>query len=917
MVEELRFFLIFFLNRVNYITMLVYIFDNNMKKKNIDGFESFLSDVLGYNRNQMISGFFNNFFGGNNTAIAIIDPDMSISYANEECEKLTGYSNEELLNITWDKIVHPDDIGFMQKYHKARRENPKAKTPQKYEFRLNRKSGEIVDILIQVTFLEDVGKSIIYLIDISDLKFIEKSIKIKDELINIVIDNLLDVIILSDENGVIKYCSPSTANILGYYPEDLLNKNFDDFIHSDFHNPVKSEIEHSVISKSESLLIEYRYRHKTGKFIWLESLIHFVYSDNNSLKSIIFGSRDISNRKDIEAELEKSKTLVENILSNISDAFFSLDSNLVVTYFNRAAETLLNKKMHDVIGRKLFDVFPQARGSIFEKEYKEATETRRFKEFEVYFDVQPYKNWYFVRVYPIVNGVAVYFQVNTERKLQEIARLESEKKFRSIFENAKSMIGFFDDNARCIEVNPSMIKFTGYSREELLNMSIYEIIYAYSKPDFDKMWDEFIIKGEIESEIRLRNKDSSIIDVIVRFNANILPGIHLVILIDITERKRDVFLLKENEEKFRTLYENMVRGVIYLDKFGYIISSNTSAENILGFNSDEMIGTSFKHNMWQFSDTAGNPINYTDLPQIKALISKEAIENYEIRVFNPKKKGWVCISINSILRFKDSDVSPYQVIMIFEDITEKKYNEAAMEKYLKELRTLNANKDKFFSIVAHDLKSPFQSILGFSDVLLDEFDNLPKEEIKKYIGYIKSSVKKVYNFIDNLLQWSRLQTGRIEFKPAKMNLYLCVVDITNLLRTNYVKKSLDVINNIPKNIEIFADESMISSVVQNLLTNAIKFSIRGGNIEINCSKIEGYVAFSVKDTGIGMSEAEVSGLFSVGKNYTKDGTEREEGTGLGLLICKEMIDRHKGKIIVESEENKGSKFTVLIPEVSY
>ena len=231
----------------------------------------------------------------------------------------------------------------------------------------------------------------------------------------------------------------------------------------------------------------------------------------------------------------------------------------------------------------------------------------------------------------------------------------------------------------------------------------------------------------------------------------------------------------------------------------------------------------------------------------------------------------------------------------------------------KKLEELNNSKDKFFSIISHDLKSPFQGLLGFSEVLVKDFDNLSAENIKNYNEIIFETTRSIYNLIENLLQWSRIQTGRIDFKPGKINIQERVELNINLIKNLAAEKGINIFNEVKDNLFVYADYTMLSSVIQNLLSNAVKFTSKGGYVKILAKRLNGAVEIRVVDSGTGMEESEIGKLFSYDSLFSKFGTNGERGTGLGLLICKELLERNGGKISVESTSGKGSEFIITLP----
>jgi signal transduction histidine kinase len=231
-----------------------------------------------------------------------------------------------------------------------------------------------------------------------------------------------------------------------------------------------------------------------------------------------------------------------------------------------------------------------------------------------------------------------------------------------------------------------------------------------------------------------------------------------------------------------------------------------------------------------------------------------------------------------------------------------------------ELIKVNTNKDRFISILAHDLKSPFNSLLGFSELLSENYNDLEAHEIENYIKLISSSANVAYNLLEELLLWARVQTDHFPYNPVEINLIeFCKNQIEdhNLIAD---KKNISVLINPSSNVFVFADEMMLKAIFRNLLVNAIKYSHEGGIIRITTSKKNNWVTITVRDNGIGMSPEELSKLFDVSYFQSKLGTANEKGTGLGLLLCKDMVTKHGGKIWAESTLDVGSQFSFTLPE---
>lgn len=232
----------------------------------------------------------------------------------------------------------------------------------------------------------------------------------------------------------------------------------------------------------------------------------------------------------------------------------------------------------------------------------------------------------------------------------------------------------------------------------------------------------------------------------------------------------------------------------------------------------------------------------------------------------------------------------------------------------KNLLELNKTKDKFFSIISHDLKNPFNQIIGFSELLVKTIEKQDIEKSTRFANFILESSKSAYKLLENLLEWSRSQTGKIEYNPEKIYPRGIIVETFGLLENIAKEKKIELFNEIPDNLTVHADLNMITTVIRNLVSNAIKFSNLNGKIKIYHTAIENnYIEITVEDNGIGIKAEVIDKLFKIDTNLTTVGTNQEKGTGLGLILCKEFVEKNKGEIYVESQENQGSKFKFTLP----
>lgn len=257
--------------------------------------------------------------------------------------------------------------------------------------------------------------------------------------------------------------------------------------------------------------------------------------------------------------------------------------------------------------------------------------------------------------------------------------------------------------------------------------------------------------------------------------------------------------------------------------------------------------------------------------------------------------------------------SESQVLMLLRDVTLQKEAELQLKKVTEDLKQANASKDKFFSIIAHDLRTPLIGLIGYAEILSEDIDELELSEIKEYSNNIVEISRQTIKLLSNLLEWSRLQTGKIQFSPSDVKIYSVVENIFQLLKSNAQHKEIQLINSTDANHLAYADENMIYSVLNNLTSNAIKFTRTGGRIEISSDKKDDEIVVTVKDNGVGIEEENLKNLFELDKSFTTPGTENEKGSGLGIILCRDFIRKHGGTIWVESKVGEGTTFYFTLP----
>lgn len=369
----------------------------------------------------------------------------------------------------------------------------------------------------------------------------------------------------------------------------------------------------------------------------------------------------------------------------------------------------------------------------------------------------------------------------------------------------------------------------------------------------------------------------------------------------VLENSKKNRLLEESEEKFRKIAETTNNGIVMLNNKGEIIFWNLASENIFGYSQEEILGENF-HQIFvpehyysdyekafeKFQKTGnGNAIG-------KTLLVEAYRKNGELF---PVELSLSALQLNG----------EWNSVGLVNDITQR-------VKYENQLKESNSTKDKFFSIIAHDLINPISAFKQMTKMLSDDFDAITIGELKEILKAMKSTSSLLYQLLDNLLNWSRAQTGKIQYNPDNFDISMVVAENLEVLKLQAEKKKIELINEVPKDTFAFFDRNMISTVIRNLLSNSIKFTNENGLIKVFERPNDTYLQIVVEDNGVGMSAEVQVKIFKIDESFTNLGTNDEKGTGLGVILCKEFMNYHNGNLSVESEVGIGSKFIISIPK---
>jgi len=370
--------------------------------------------------------------------------------------------------------------------------------------------------------------------------------------------------------------------------------------------------------------------------------------------------------------------------------------------------------------------------------------------------------------------------------------------------------------------------------------------------------------------------------------------------------------LVKSEERYRSLLLNLEVGIVVHAPDTSIVMNSIRAAEILGLSDEQMKGKTAVDPAWKFVNVDKMPMLLSDYPVNRIATSKKPIRNYVLGIFQPNINDitWVMVNGFPVMNQKGNIT---EIVISFSDITIQKKAELIINQQNEELKKLDADKNRFITILGHDLKSPFNSILGFLNLLKNNIHKYDIDKIENQINIINNSAQNTFILLEDILLWARAQSGKLSFKPQKANFIIICTEIINNLINNANEKKITINCFENEKTILSADLDMFKTILRNLLSNAIKFTNEKGKINIYAEKKHTNAIITISDNGVGIDKENQSKLWEISQQYTTTGTAAEKGTGLGLLLCKEFVEKHGGKIWVESELGKGSNFKFTMP----
>jgi len=757
----------------------------------------------------------------------------------------------------------------------------------------------------------------IWLNEINDLINIEKSFQTelnKLKQYKAVIDSANEPVFIIDEYGNVIFWTNSSEEMFGYSKEEItgefLGKLFKEF-DQNFLNNLKSKLQSSRTWSGELTSIT---KDNLEKIIYSRFVVS-EEADNN----IIVLCTDVTERAHFEKELKASEEKYKNIF-NKSDkpiCVLNVDGYIIdynkkfISEFNYTYQELLNKNIRNIISPDF----------IKETSFELKSHLNQPKSIITFLTGESKRIIFETAFIPAYDEDGDIKNINCffENVTKEINNENEKRFFNAVFKSSPQGIAI-ENKGKIFHANYVFSNIFGYKNpEELINKDILDLV---ENNDVIRIAESFQLiekkKNIIErQEFIGKRKDN------IKFYAEVSASVFefnnkhytIVIVNDITERKEIENAITDSEEKYRDIIESIDDFLYTYERKNNILKPvffTSSVEKITGYLQEDFLNDS------RLLIKIVHPDDLLFVKQKLRSLFKSRIltsDEFEFRIIN--KTGnivWVRNKINVSRSFNGKIQKVYGLI---NNISLRKKTEEDLIKTTDNLVKLNETKDKFISIVSHDLRTPFSSILGFTDLLLTD-EELTDEDKNQYIRYIKDSSKSMLSLVNSLLDWTRLQTGRITIEMERIDASSIIEKSINALSGAAFQKNIELISLVGNDVYVFVDKELIGQVFNNLISNAIKFTKNEGNIiiSVNPSDKNRFIEFSVRDNGVGIKEEHLQYLFKVESKFTSEGTSGEKGSGLGLSLVKEIIEKHGGKIWVETEFGKGSDFKFTLPIAS-
>jgi PAS domain S-box-containing protein len=769
------------------------------------------------------------------------------------------------------------------------------------------------------------------------------------------IEFLDEAIFITDINGIITYINSGFTNLYGYTDKEVTGKT-PRILESGSLEPDDNNYFWNTIPDNKVVRRELINTTKDGKLLTIEELANPILDGYDKITGFVGIHHDITIRKLAEKAFEREQYFMDALMNNLADYIYIKDTESRFLKINKSHAFLLGLDDPDqVIGKTDYDFYSKEDAQLAHEEEKSIVLTGITINEEEKLVVRGQSDkWAFATKMPLFDhegNIIGTFGISkdiTEKKNLEDALHLKQIQLEAIIRNSPDQIYYKDRNSKFIFCNAPVALLAGcasekdiigksdfdfyphhlaqqYFNDEQTLMEMDQPFLNHEEPILDNQTGE--LRWNLSSKVPVKDANGKVIG-LVGFNR------------DITDRKKSDMERQVNYE--------ITQGITTtsnLDELLKLIHTSLAkvvyAENcFVALHNEETGLFSFPYFVDKLdspplpSSTGKSCTAYVFRTVKPLLLTQDAFdklaEQDEVKLVGSHSASWIGIPLQTpskvlgvlvLQHYEKNDVYSERDVQFLVSIGSQiamaiERKKAEEEILLKNelLQASNVEKDKFFSIIAHDLRGPLSSFVAASQIITEEIQAMSIEEIKAITISIKTSATSIYSLLENLLEWSRLRRGGFDFIPEMLNLERRVSTSIEVLSESARQKGIELEISIPTDIYIFADNNMTDAIIRNLVSNAIKFSNSGSKIHISAAPGKNnFVEVKISDTGIGMTWELQSKMFLMNEKTSRPGTAGELSTGLGLLLCKEFVEKHNGKIWVESEVGKGSTFYFTLP----
>lgn len=876
------------------------------------------------------------------------DAEGHFVFVNDELESFLGYSKHEVIGRHYLDLVAPEDKEHVENFYNQQAALGKPKTH--YEFRALDSSNNRVWVAQTVSLISDdkdplkvtgfqaivrnttnrkeaelrleqqnnrmhLLYDIIAYIDRSIEEQLQQAVEQTAKLLGMDI-GIISNINLTNNNYLVEFAYDSYDKIKAGLETDL-RKTFCNQVLNEDHTIAVNDIDNSEYDQP-SINRGLNLKSYIGARIEVDGITYgticfsaytpknprFSKSDIEFVELLANWVKSILKRREEDKQLEQTQERISKILESITEAFFALDRNWCITYINTHAKKILNKDSEKIIGKHIWDLFPEFKNNYHLRLYKNVWENFESRTIEEY--VEAYGGWFRINVYPFEDGLSIFFSNINERKQTEQALKESEEKYRLISENISDIICLHDLEGNYIYISHSVKELLGYDPEELIGSKPYSLYHPEDRKRvrFDFNDFDFQQQNYVFDEFRMITKSGEI-----RWFESVTKPIYDEggNVNQLQTSSRDV----TQNKRLRTILED-TQSMAHVGGWEYNLETDELVWTNEVFNIHDLPSTNqitLKEWMNYFSESS--------LQQFKDALHNAIFkgEDYDLELLIYTYKG-----VSKYVRVRGKaqilNEETYKINGALQDITDRKNAETELKKAKNQAESANKAKTAFLANMSHELRTPMNAILGYTQILQQGQYDVSSN--KQYLQTISESGEHLLQMINDILDLSKIEAGKMEmrleaFSPGKL-----VQDVTQMFKVRTDKNNIGIKKQISPEIPnlIESDQHRLRQILINLISNAVKFTEQGevkvkldkGDMEVHDGLLS--LSFKVSDSGKGIPPDSQEQIFEA---FSQVGDDYRQGTGLGLAITGQIINLLNGEIDLKSEVGKGSEFTVQVP----